>query len=47
MITTALIHTRESSDEQAREGLSLDAQFAACRRSAARTPGRVTARSPS
>lgn len=47
MITTALIDTRVSSDEQAREGLSLDAQHAACRHHAAREPGRVTARSRS
>ena len=31
-ITTALIYTRVSSDEQAREGISLDAQLAECRR---------------
>src|SRR5438045_9390471 len=35
-ITTALIYTRVSSDEQAREGVSLDAQLAACRDYAAR-----------
>jgi DNA invertase Pin-like site-specific DNA recombinase len=34
-ITIALIYTRVSSDEQAREGVSLDAQLAACRRYAA------------
>src|SRR5918997_5521905 len=34
-VTTALIYTRVSSDEQAREGLSLDAQLTACRRYAA------------
>jgi len=34
-VTTALIYTRVSSDEQAREGLSLDAQLADCRRHAA------------
>jgi site-specific DNA recombinase len=34
-VTIALIYTRVSSDEQAREGLSLDAQLAACRRYAA------------
>jgi site-specific DNA recombinase len=34
-VTTALIYTRVSSDEQAREGLSLDAQIAECRRYAA------------
>jgi DNA invertase Pin-like site-specific DNA recombinase len=34
-ITTALIYTRVSSDEQAREGLSLDAQLQACRQYAA------------
>jgi DNA invertase Pin-like site-specific DNA recombinase len=31
-IVTALIYTRVSTDEQAREGLSLDAQLNACRR---------------
>ena len=31
-VTTALIYTRVSSDEQAREGLSLPAQLAECRR---------------
>lgn len=31
-VTEALIYTRVSSDEQAREGLSLDAQVAECRR---------------
>ena len=31
-ITIALIYTRVSSDDQAREGVSLDAQLAACRR---------------
>jgi DNA invertase Pin-like site-specific DNA recombinase len=31
-MTTALIYTRVSSDEQAREGVSLDAQLADCRR---------------
>ena len=34
-VTIALIYTRVSSDEQAREGLSLDAQLAACRKYAA------------
>jgi DNA invertase Pin-like site-specific DNA recombinase len=34
-VTTALIYTRVSSDEQAREGLSLDAQLSECRRYAA------------
>ncbi|MDQ3539117.1 MAG: recombinase family protein, partial [Chloroflexota bacterium] len=34
-IPTALIYTRVSKDEQAREGVSLDAQLAACRRYAA------------
>jgi hypothetical protein len=40
MITTALIYSRVSSDEQKREGLSLDAHLADCRRYAAR-PGWV------
>ena len=31
-LTMALIYTRVSSDDQAREGVSLDAQLAACRR---------------
>src|SRR5712692_11110672 len=31
-ITTALIYTRVSSDDQAREGVSLDAQLTECRR---------------
>src|SRR5215212_523253 len=31
-LTTALIYTRVSSDEQAKEGLSLPAQLQACRR---------------
>src|SRR3712207_4522315 len=35
-VTTALLYIRVSSDEQAREGLSLDAQLAECRRYAAR-----------
>jgi site-specific DNA recombinase len=35
-ITTALIYTRVSSDEQAREGISLDAQLRECRQYAAR-----------
>ncbi len=35
-ITTALIYTRVSSDDQAREGVSLDAQLAECWRYAAR-----------
>jgi site-specific DNA recombinase len=35
-ITTALIYTRVSSDEQAREGISLDAQLHECRQYAAR-----------
>src|SRR5687767_9998018 len=34
-VTTALIYTRVSSDEQAREGVSLDAQLAEGRRYAA------------
>src|SRR5215212_1310414 len=34
-ITTALIYTRVSSEEQAREGVSLDAQLTECRRYAA------------
>ena len=34
-LTTALIYTRVSSDDQAREGVSLDAQLAECRRYAA------------
>src|SRR5215213_7056130 len=34
-LTTALIYTRVSSEEQAREGVSLDAQLAECRRYAA------------
>ena len=34
-LITALIYTRVSTDEQAREGLSLDAQLADCRRYAA------------
>src|SRR5438874_2054742 len=35
-LVTALIYTRVSSDEQAREGVSLDAQLATCRDYAAR-----------
>ena len=35
-VTTALIYTRVSSDEQAREGVSLDAQLRECRQYAAR-----------
>ena len=35
-LITALIYTRVSSDEQAREGVSLDAQLAACREYSAR-----------
>jgi len=35
-ITTALIYTRVSSDEQAREAISLDAQLRECRHYAAR-----------
>jgi DNA invertase Pin-like site-specific DNA recombinase len=35
-LVTALIYTRVSSDEQAREGVSLDAQLAECRHYAAR-----------
>jgi DNA invertase Pin-like site-specific DNA recombinase len=31
-MTVALIYTRVSSDEQARDGLSLDAQLSECRR---------------
>jgi site-specific DNA recombinase len=34
-MTTALIYTRVSSEEQAREGVSLDAQLTECRRYAA------------
>lgn len=34
-VTTALIYTRVSTEEQAREGLSLEAQLAECRRYAA------------
>src|SRR6184192_4323959 len=34
-LITALIYTRVSTDEQAREGLSLDAQLTDCRRYAA------------
>src|SRR5829696_7162383 len=34
-LTTALIYTRVSSEEQAREGVTLDAQLAECRRYAA------------
>jgi DNA invertase Pin-like site-specific DNA recombinase len=34
-ITTALVYTRVSSEEQAREGVSLDAQLTECRRYAA------------
>src|SRR5207249_4501915 len=34
-MTIALIYTRVSSDEQAKEGLSLDAQLTECRRYAA------------
>jgi site-specific DNA recombinase len=34
-LTTALIYTRVSTDEQAREGVSLNAQLEACRRYAA------------
>jgi site-specific DNA recombinase len=34
-MTVALIYTRVSSDEQARDGLSLDAQLSECRRYAA------------
>src|SRR3954471_5991551 len=34
-ITTALVYTRVSSEEQARDGVSLDAQLAECRRYAA------------
>src|SRR5207248_3631325 len=39
-LVTALIYTRVSSEDQAREGVSLDAQLAECRRYAAR-PGWV------
>src|SRR5438045_4647935 len=39
-LVTALIYTRVSTDEQAREGVSLDAQLSECRRYAAR-PGWV------
>ena len=35
-ITIALIYTRVSKDDQAREGVSLDAQLKDCRRYAAR-----------
>lgn len=34
-LTTALIYTRVSTDDQAREGVSLDAQLTGCRRSVA------------
>src|SRR5215211_6933060 len=34
-VTTALVYTRVSSEEQAREGVSLDAQLMECRRYAA------------
>ena len=34
-ISTALVYVRVSSDEQAKEGVSLDAQLTACRRYAA------------
>ncbi len=34
-MTTALVYTRVSSEEQARDGVSLDAQLAECRRYAA------------
>src|SRR5919198_5570737 len=36
VLVTALIYTRVSSEDQAREGVSLDAQLAECRRYAAR-----------
>jgi DNA invertase Pin-like site-specific DNA recombinase len=36
-ITTALVYTRVSSEEQAREGVSLDAQLTECRRYAAQS----------
>src|SRR5215211_4573242 len=35
-VTTALIYTRVSSEDQAREGISLDAQLRECRHYAAR-----------
>ena len=35
-IPTALVYTRVSTEDQAREGVSLDAQLAECRRYAAR-----------
>jgi site-specific DNA recombinase len=38
-VTTALIYTRVSTDEQARDGLSLDAQLAETRRYAAGRDG--------
>jgi site-specific DNA recombinase len=37
LITTALVYTRVSSEEQAREGVSLDAQLTECRRYAAQS----------
>ena len=40
-IVTALIYTRVSTEDQAREGVSLDAQLAECRRYAAQQPGWV------
>src|SRR4051812_17172657 len=43
-IVTAFIYTRVSSDEQAREGISLDAQLRACRQYVARQPGWVLGR---
>src|SRR5688572_19646503 len=39
-VTNALIYTRVSSEEQARDGMSLNAQLAECRRYSAR-PGWV------
>jgi DNA invertase Pin-like site-specific DNA recombinase len=40
-ITTALIYTRVSTEEQAREGVSLDVQLSECRRYAAQQDGWV------
>src|SRR3954454_1416584 len=40
-ITTALVYTRVSSDEQAREGVSLDVQLREGRQYVARQPGWV------
>lgn len=43
-IVTAFIYTRVSSDEQAREGISLDAQLRECRQYVARQPSWVLGR---